>query len=214
MWVIDITASSYNSNSYPVEIGLTDGHNEFSTRITPLPNWNEWDSTFKPTTFPRREEFVDTGCSAKVTAKSLNDVLNSKSVYCDDIHWDSLWISRLFDDSNIEMQFKLCDIADLLINEHSLSAYFFAKEEAKPSNKTYPEKPISNARTTRYALEHALDISSGIIHLTIEEPRYDRIVENIHTMELQGWKAVGSTAYQHCMQSDCWVQKMERDSEA
>ena len=113
--VLDIEASGFGRNSYPVEVGfvLPDGRS-YCTLIRPAPAWTHWD--------PRAEDMhhitLDMarrhGRDAAEVAAVLNHELRGRTLYCDGWAHDYVWLSVLYDEAGTSPAFKLDNLRALL----------------------------------------------------------------------------------------------------
>jgi hypothetical protein len=113
--ILDIEASGFGKNSYPIEVGFIDESSEtWCALIKPEEDWNHWDTSAENKHFIRREILFDHGKPARLIAQHLNDKLGNKTVYSDGWMHDFIWISRLFDSANTTPRFKLDDLRNVL----------------------------------------------------------------------------------------------------
>lgn len=113
--IVDIEASGFGKNSYPIEVGFIDESlNTWCALIKPEEDWHHWDSEAEGMHFISRDCLLKHGKSAKLVAQTLNDQLQHKTVYSDGWMHDFTWISLLFDSAKIPQRFKLEDLRNVL----------------------------------------------------------------------------------------------------
>lgn len=113
--VIDIEASGFGRDSYPVEIGfvLPDGSG-WCTLVRPEPDWQHWDAAAQAVHGITRATALRHGRSATDVARTLNDRLCGRTVYCDGWAHDYPWLARLFDAAGMSPHFRLEHLRRLL----------------------------------------------------------------------------------------------------
>ena len=106
--IIDLEASGFGSNSYPIEVGfvLPNGHRE-CTLIRPEPEWTHWDLPASDVHGISRELLQSHGKPATQVAFWLNDHLRGMTVYSDAWGHDYAWLAVLYDAANLVPSFKL-----------------------------------------------------------------------------------------------------------
>lgn len=210
MWVIDIRGSCHETRSHPLEVAITDGYQEYSNFITPLPQWSAWGITASPNSKTIHFKLEEMGIPAKAIAHTLNAMIGHQSVFCDDLKWDSLWLSRLYQDTEINMLFEMHDIEELMLNENILMAYFHKK--FKEQHGIGFSNPTENAKCILRGLTYALEISNGVISGSCMGQDYFTLQKTIDRFEDFGWKRTGTPIFQNRIDSDGWEQKLQRDS--
>lgn len=113
--VLDIEASGFGRNSYPIEVGfvLPDGHT-FCTLIRPLEHWTHWDEQAAQTHHIPRPLLHERGQSVAEVAQRLNTDLRGQTVYSDGWANDYSWLGALFDAADMSPSFRLENLRKLL----------------------------------------------------------------------------------------------------
>jgi hypothetical protein len=113
--VLDVEASGFGRNSYPIEIGfvLPDGH-AYCTLIKPESHWTHWDPQAEATHHIPRDIVVQRGAQVQTVAQTLNHQLAGQTVYSDGWANDYSWINVLFDAADMAPRFKLENLRALL----------------------------------------------------------------------------------------------------
>jgi len=127
--IIDVEASGFGFNSYPIEIGLAmeDG----ATRcflIKPEPGWVHWSPDSENLHGISRETLSKYGRSVKEVGTILNQMLAGKTVYSDGWSYDQSWLNLLFVFAKQPLQFRL-EAITYLLNEEQLNAWTRVKHE-------------------------------------------------------------------------------------
>ncbi|MFA5984466.1 MAG: hypothetical protein WC782_10665 [Methylococcaceae bacterium] len=113
--IIDIEASGFGFNSYPIEIGIVLSSNEkYCSLIKPEPVWTHWDVAAEKIHGLSRDELFRYGKSALEVAQQLNLILANKIIYCDGWVVDKAWLSHLFYTTKIVQQFSISPIESIL----------------------------------------------------------------------------------------------------
>ena len=113
--VLDVEASGFGRNSYPIEIGfvLPNGH-AYCSLIKPEANWTHWDQQAEATHHIPRNIVVERGLSVLAVARQLNEHLAGQTVYSDGWANDYSWLGALFDAAEMTPSFKLENLRALL----------------------------------------------------------------------------------------------------
>lgn len=113
--IIDVEASGFGSNSYPIEVGfvLPDGAS-YCALIRPAAGWTHWDDAAEQVHKVSRDTLRKHGHPTTEVARKLNDQLQGQTVYCDAWYHDFTWLSRLFHAAGSAQAFRLEDVRTLL----------------------------------------------------------------------------------------------------
>ena len=106
--IIDLEASGFGRNSYPIEIGiaLPSGDTECML-IRPEPDWRHWDRESEKLHGIRREQLLQHGRPVTEVAEKMNQLLQGQTVYTDGWGVDQGWLSLLFECANRRQGFRL-----------------------------------------------------------------------------------------------------------
>ena len=116
--ILDIEASGFGVNSYPIEVGLAlENGAKFCTLITPAPEWLHWDSEAEKIHRVSRDILEIYGRPMDEVAEQLNELLRGKTLYTDGWVVDKPWLNRLFHAAGIEMEFSLSALEMILTPE-------------------------------------------------------------------------------------------------
>jgi hypothetical protein len=119
--VIDIEASGFGRQSYPIEVGyvLPDGQARCML-IRPAPHWTHWDDAAQALHGISQAKLRAHGRPAAEVARVLNDDLQGRTVYCDGWAHDFAWLGALFEEAGCSPHFKL-DTVGRLLDERRLA---------------------------------------------------------------------------------------------
>lgn len=118
--VLDVEASGFGRNSYPIEIGfvLPNGHS-FCSLIYPEPEWTHWDPQAETIHHISRDLLLERGRPVMEVARLLNAQLVGQTVYSDGWANDYSWLNALFDVAGISPHFKLESLRGLLLEDEA-----------------------------------------------------------------------------------------------
>lgn len=95
--VIDVEASGFGRDSYPIEVGFVlPGGQAHCTLIRPQPGWDHWDADAERTHGIHRRLLEQRGRDAPEVARWLNRHLRGQRVHSDAWGHDFVWLHRLF----------------------------------------------------------------------------------------------------------------------
>lgn len=118
--VLDVEASGFGRNSYPIEVGfvLPNGHS-YCTLIRPEPEWTHWDPQAELVHHIPRKLLLERGLPAMEVALLLNTHLTGQTVYSDGWANDFSWLGALFDVAGTSPHFKLENLRALLLEDEA-----------------------------------------------------------------------------------------------
>ena len=118
--VLDIEASGFGRDSYPVEVGfvLTDGQS-YCTLIRPAPHWTHWDPAAEKVHRIPLAAVIRHGRDVVEVATQLNARLRGLTLYCDGWAHDYVWLNVLFDAAGLTPAFKLDNLRALLTDREA-----------------------------------------------------------------------------------------------
>jgi DNA polymerase III epsilon subunit-like protein len=150
--ILDIEASGFGRNSYPIEIGyvLPDGRAR-CTLVRPAAHWTHWDETAEALHGIRRGTLLRHGRPAAEVAQALNDDLGGRVVYCDGWAHDYAWLGALFEEAGFSPQFKLETVGRLL-DERRLAGLATARAAALDELGLRRHRASNDARVLQRAL--------------------------------------------------------------
>lgn len=109
--IIDIEASGFGSDSYPIEIGVITRKDErYCSLIKPFSDWLHWDDDAESVHGISLANLRSNGCDAQEVCFALNKLLKNTTVYSDAWVHDSQWLDRLFYRAGIRQEFLISPI--------------------------------------------------------------------------------------------------------
>jgi len=127
--IIDIEASGFGNYGYPIEIGIAHHSGDrFCTLITPAPSWRYWDDTAERVHHITRSHLKTHGKNIYEVAKLLNARYAGQTLYSDGWVVDKPWLSTLFYEAKIAMNFSVSPL-ELILTEQQMAAWHSVKEQ-------------------------------------------------------------------------------------
>lgn len=114
MIILDVEASGFGDDSYPIEIAWQHRFNQTafdSFLIKPAPSWQHWDTYAEEQIHHiTRDILASDGISVVEAATRLNTSLQGLTVYTDAPPYDRRWIATLFRTAGLEQAFEIQDV--------------------------------------------------------------------------------------------------------
>ena len=150
--VLDVEASGFGRNSYPIEIGfvLPNGH-AYCTLIRPEAHWTHWDAQAEATHHIPRALLVQRGLAVPEVARTINAQLAGQTVYSDGWANDYSWLGALFDAAEMSPAFKLENLRALL-DDHQADQWHTIKEQVSNERGVQRHRASADARLLQLTL--------------------------------------------------------------
>jgi len=151
--VLDIEASGFGRNSYPIEIGfvLPDGR-AYCTLVRPEPSWSHWDSHAEALHRIPRAIVLERGTPVQEVARKLNADLWGQTVYSDGWANDYTWLGALFDAADLAPSFRLENLRALL-SEQEAEQWHLVKADVSSERGAQRHRASSDARLLQLTLQ-------------------------------------------------------------
>ena len=121
--IIDIEASGFGHNSYPIEIGIVLENKETHCfLIKPEPEWDHWDIEGESLHGISRDTLLKYGHSTKEVGNFLNELLIGKTIYSDGWSYDLTWLHLLYESIEKTPLFRIETLTQLL-NESQMKRW-------------------------------------------------------------------------------------------
>jgi hypothetical protein len=118
--VLDIEASGFGRDSYPVEVGFVlPGGQTYCTLIRPAPDWTHWDPAAEKIHRIPLATVIQHGRDVTEVATQLNARLQGQTIYCDGWAHDYVWLNVLFEAAGLTPSFKLDNLRALLTDQEA-----------------------------------------------------------------------------------------------
>lgn len=116
--ILDVEASGLGDNSFPIEIGWV---NRFNRRdndsflLCPDPSWTFWDDYAEETIHRiSRACLLEEGIDVVNACHRLNNSLKGQRILSDAAQTDRFWIQKLFSCADIQCEFSIGSIYELI----------------------------------------------------------------------------------------------------
>jgi hypothetical protein len=154
--IIDLEASGFGRNSYPIEVGfvLEDGRSG-CTLIRPEPGWIHWDPAAARTHGITPALLQSRGRPASDVAHWLNQHLHGRTVFSDAWAHDYPWLARIFDAAGVVPRFRVGHLRSLLDDAQAL-AWQGRLAEVRGAARGLRHRASVDARQIREALALSL----------------------------------------------------------
>lgn len=127
--IIDVEASGFGVQSYPIEIGVINQFGEkFCRLVKPQKSWLHWDESAESLHGISRELLRHKGVPITTLCHDLNDFLQQQTVYSDGWVVDQPWMIKLYSQAKVEMTFKLSPL-EMILNESQMALWHDTKEQ-------------------------------------------------------------------------------------
>lgn len=118
--VLDVEASGFGRNSYPIEVGYALPNGQvFCALIRPEPHWTHWDPEAEHIHHISRELLFAKGRPVIEVARLLNEQLRGQTVYSDGWSNDYSWLGNLFEVADLSPSFRLENLRALLLEDEA-----------------------------------------------------------------------------------------------
>lgn len=125
--IIDIEASGFGYESYPIEIGVILNTGEkYCSLIKPSSNWVFWSLDAENTHHISKELLQDSGKTVTQVANELNQFLQNKTVYSDGWVVDKPWLNELFAAAKIPIDFSISPL-EFILDEYQMENWHETK---------------------------------------------------------------------------------------
>lgn len=142
---IDIEASGFGRGSYPIEIGLAMPTGQTHCfLIRPMDNWTHWDDSAEDIHGISRDVLCQRGRPALEVAMAINLLVSGKTLYTDAWGMDNSWLSRLFAETGVLLEFRLETVRKLL-DESQASRFHQTREDVLVDNELKRHRASSDA---------------------------------------------------------------------
>ena len=161
--IIDVEASGFGSNSYPIEVGVVMANGlRFSRLIRPMPDWTHWDPEAEALHGISQAQLQRYGHCPFEVAGQLNELLVGQTVYSDGWVVDKPWVETLFNRVGIERQFYISPI-EAITSEQQLEQWQPARKQLTPQMGSRIHRALDDAMLIQetYVLTRMQQNSTG-----------------------------------------------------
>ncbi len=115
---LDVEATGFGQESYPIEIAWSDDAGEIHRCLidpTPVPSWTAWSADAEKVHGIDRERLQRNGWPPEYVANRLTEDLAGRTVYTDAPDYDARWVGQLFDAIGQPLPFRFDHVDELLL---------------------------------------------------------------------------------------------------
>lgn len=157
--IIDIEASGFGADSYPIEVGVVQADGQTACYlIRPHADWQHWDASSEQLHGLSRETIMKFGKPVSDVANSLNQFLGSQTVYSDAWGFDQTWMSKLFEYAGVRQQFRLASLQSLF-HEKQYAIWNRTLEQIFRESEFTRHRASNDARVIQQAFQRSASIS-------------------------------------------------------
>lgn len=128
-YIIDIEASGFGNESYPIEIGVALGDGlKYCSLILPPPEWTHWDQEAEKIHRIPRDILETYGSSIDEVSEKLNELLEGKTLFSDGWVVDLPWLIKLFHTAGKEMKFHVSPL-EMILSEEQMEKWHETKDQ-------------------------------------------------------------------------------------
>jgi hypothetical protein len=126
--IIDVEASGFGAQSYPIEIGvaLSSGQ-RWCSLITPPAHWSHWSAEAEGVHNVSRDTLLRHGKPIARVCEELNTLLRGQTAYSDGWVVDRPWLTKLFTQARISMAFDVSPL-ERILSEAQMEIWHATKE--------------------------------------------------------------------------------------
>ncbi len=127
--IIDVEASGFGPDSYPIEVGLilADGE-RFCSLILPPEDWTHWNEEAEIVHGVSRSVLQTYGTPMAEVTEKLNSLLSGQTIYSDGWVVDKPWLITLFSRAGMNMNFYLSPL-EMILSESQMERWHEVKTE-------------------------------------------------------------------------------------
>jgi len=127
--IIDIEASGFAADSYPIEVGLALKEDQrYCSLIIPAPDWNHWCMEAQQYHHIDRQTLAAYGKAIVDVAAELNHLLAEQTVYSDGWVVDKPWLIKLFHWARLEPSFRISPL-EMILSEDQMDIWHQVKDQ-------------------------------------------------------------------------------------
>lgn len=121
--IIDIEASGFGPDSYPIEVGLVlDDGRKYCSLVVPRHDWTHWDPNAETLHGIARATLLAHGKPVFEVAGKLNELLSGRTAYSDGWVVDRPWLDRLYAAAAMRCEFTFSPL-EMILSEGQMEAW-------------------------------------------------------------------------------------------
>lgn len=154
--IIDIEASGFGQQSYPIEVGIVMSNgSRYCRLIKPFQDWHHWNPEAEGIHGISRDVLLKEGENPITVCHELNDFVGDNLLYSDAWVVDYPWLLTLFARSAVKMKFSISSL-ELILTEDQLSLWDRNKEIVVHDSKLVRHRASSDASIVQQTYQRSL----------------------------------------------------------
>jgi hypothetical protein len=122
-YIIDIEASGFGPDGYPIEIGVAlEPGKKFCSLLLPREEWTHWDIEAEKLHRIPRDILETYGSPINEVALSLNELLENQTIYSDAWVVDKDWLAQMYYAAAIPQQFTMSSL-EMILSEPQMEIW-------------------------------------------------------------------------------------------
>lgn len=159
--IIDIEASGFGGDSYPIEVGLVLSNGQkFCSLIVPFDGWVHWNNEAEKIHHISRKKLQVYGKPVSQVAKELNKLLKGMTLYSDGWVVDKPWLIRLFYASKVEMEFSVSPI-EMILSEAQMAVWDEVKNKVITKYDIQRHRASNDAWVIQETYRQTIEMTDG-----------------------------------------------------
>lgn len=159
--IVDVEASGFGSESYPIEVGVVTASGEkYCTLIKPLDSWTHWDARAQDVHHISRQTLRDHGKPVYEVAEQLNNLLAGSVLYSDGWVVDKPWLTTLFYAAGKSMRFSVSPL-EMILSEAQMAVWHLTKEHILQELKLPRHRASNDAWVVQETYRRTLTDTAG-----------------------------------------------------
>ena len=160
--IIDIEASGFGGDSYPIEVGLVLSNGErFCLLILPAEGWEYWNEEAEKVHHISRDMLENYGKSVSEVACLLNEKLAGMTLYSDGWVVDKPWLTRLFYASGVDMQFTVSSL-EMILSDEQMNIWHKTKDKIIMQSNIQRHRASNDAWVIQETYRQTHQLSKGL----------------------------------------------------
>jgi hypothetical protein len=149
--ILDIEASGFGADSYPIEVGVVRADGErFCRLIKPHRSWVHWQQTAERLHGISRSLLMSKGEHPRAVCEDLNAFIDGQIVYSDAWVNDSDWLSKLFYCAGVDCGFRLSPL-EAIMSERQYEAWDAALADCRLTSQEQRHRASADAYVIQQA---------------------------------------------------------------
>jgi hypothetical protein len=155
--VLDIEASGFGRDSYPIEVGyVLGGGQSYCSLIRPMADWTHWDPEAERVHRIPQATLQTHGRAPAEIARHMNEELHGQTLYCDGWAHDYPWLAALYDAADLTPSFKLENLR-VLLSEREAAYWDVLKRQVAHEMRAQRHRASSDAKLLQRTLMRLRD---------------------------------------------------------